>query len=363
MRVLLLGEFSGLHVNLSKGLKELGINVTIASSGDGWKDYYRDVDLSASGSFRKIKLIWALIKNFHMLVGYDVVQLINPNFLDAKPNTNIIVFNILKRFNKAYFLGANGNDHFYIKYALTGKYEKSVFNYPKLREESYIKDYIEIPMSDKYKKYNYKLANIAKGITACCAEYEIAYKKEYGHKLTFIPLPFQTNQYIYSNSITPNSKIIFFLGHYKRRQALKGTDVIHETLLKLKENYPNDVELRVVDSVPFKEYQHLMNTSHILIDQLYSYGCGMNGVLGMAKGLIVCGGADPYMYKLMNDDHNKPLVYLPIDEAEMYNTFEKLIKNKNQLHKKALASREFAEKHHDHIKVARQYVDFWKSKI
>ena len=37
MKVLLLGEFSGLYKYLYDGLKEIGVDVIWASNGDGWK--------------------------------------------------------------------------------------------------------------------------------------------------------------------------------------------------------------------------------------------------------------------------------------------------------------------------------------
>ena len=45
MRILLLGEYSNVHATLAKGLRELGHEVTVASSGDSWKGYERDIDL------------------------------------------------------------------------------------------------------------------------------------------------------------------------------------------------------------------------------------------------------------------------------------------------------------------------------
>ena len=38
MRVLLMGEFSGLFTNLKNGLLELGVDCRLASIGDGWKE-------------------------------------------------------------------------------------------------------------------------------------------------------------------------------------------------------------------------------------------------------------------------------------------------------------------------------------
>ncbi|MBS2098231.1 glycosyltransferase [Carboxylicivirga linearis] len=364
MKILLLGEFSGLHANLAAGLKELGHDVTVASAGDGWKNYPRDIDFNYKGKNRKIKLLWAILKNTPKLIGYDVVQLVNPNFLDAKPMINRLVFEFVNLFNKSIFLGANGNDYYYVSYGLSGKYSKSVFNDASLLKDDYVRQYVKVPLSNIYKKYNHKIAKVAKGITACCAEYELAYREQFGQKLTFIPLPIQTQKFMFCNEVKEDTKkISFFMGHYKDRQVLKGTDVIHRVLKKIERDYPNDVMLNIVDSVPFEVYQKLFNNSHILVDQLYSYGCGLNGVLGMSKGMVVAGGADEHMYKLMEEHKNFPLINLPIDEEDMYVVFENLIKQKKSLPKLAKASRKFAEEHHDYLYVAKEYVRFWEQKI
>ena len=45
MRILLLGEFSNVHATLALGLRKLGHDVVVASDGDEWKNYPRDIDL------------------------------------------------------------------------------------------------------------------------------------------------------------------------------------------------------------------------------------------------------------------------------------------------------------------------------
>ena len=46
MRILLLGDYSNVHATLADGLRQLGHTVVVASDGDGWKNYPRDVDLA-----------------------------------------------------------------------------------------------------------------------------------------------------------------------------------------------------------------------------------------------------------------------------------------------------------------------------
>lgn len=48
MRILLCGEYSNVHATLAKGLRALGHKVTLASNGDFWKNYPRDIDFARS---------------------------------------------------------------------------------------------------------------------------------------------------------------------------------------------------------------------------------------------------------------------------------------------------------------------------
>ena len=42
----MLGEYSNVHATLAEGLRALGNEVVVASNGDFWKDYPRDIDLT-----------------------------------------------------------------------------------------------------------------------------------------------------------------------------------------------------------------------------------------------------------------------------------------------------------------------------
>jgi len=361
MKILLLGEYSGLHQTLAIGLRELGQNVTVISDGDAWKNYDRDIDFKFSEKNRKLDIVIKLLRNIRHLIGYDVVQLINPNFLNLTPKNNLRIFKLLQRFNKNVFLGANGIDYFVAKYSLSGNYTKCVINLPLLKTNVEIKKYINAPLSPEYSKLNIHIASKVAGITACCAEYQIAYNKDFKNKLCFIPLPIQTDLHPYSNTfLSTNEKLIFFLGHYSKRGVIKGTDVLKKVLLELEKNYPEQITVNIAEGVPFETYQHMLDSSNVLCDQLYSYGCGMNGALGLSKGLVVAGGGEDYMYKLFGEEINFPIINLPTTESEIYKTFEALIKEKDTLYRRALRSREFAIKHHNYLNVAKSYLAFWK---
>ena len=115
-------------------------------------------------------------------------------------------------------------------------------------------------------------------------------------------------------------------------------------------------------SVPYQEYKQMMYSSDILFDQLYSYTPGMNGLIAMAKGLIVIGGGEPEMYDLMGEQENRPIINVLPDEQDIYQKARSLIMHRELLEQLSLDSRRFVEKHHDHIKVASEYLHFWESR-
>ena len=99
MKILLLGEFSNVHTTLAKGLRQLGHEVTLASDGDGWKDYPRDVDLRrpSLGALSSAAYFCRLIKQFRQFRGYDIVQLINPIFLPLRAERMGVFYKYLRR--------------------------------------------------------------------------------------------------------------------------------------------------------------------------------------------------------------------------------------------------------------------------
>jgi len=361
MRVLLLGEFSGLHQNLAVGLREFGVDVTVASDGDGWKDYPRDIDLFRDFEKSRNIFLFKLLKRIPNLSGYDVVQLNNPKFLNATPTFNSLVFNYLNLTNKNIFLGAHGMDTYYINYALSGKLKHSVFQVPQIQNDPHIIQLKKLAKNCTELNLNKKIAQKSKGIVASSPGYYLSYKKSFPNKTTYIPVPIDTKYHSKVFTLNNHSKKIkFFLGKMKGRIYRKGTDVIHDVLLELKKKYPNDIELIIVNSVPFNEYQTLLNSSHVLCDQLYAYGIGLNGLIAQSKGLIVCGGADEEMYNALGEEKNRPIIDLNVPRKKMLESFEQIIANKSILHELSSKNRDFVVKHHDSAVIAEKYIKFWK---
>ena len=209
---------------------------------------------------------------------------------------------------------------------------------------------------------NKKMAEEANGISCCLYEYYISYYSEFKEKAKYLPLPINLQEHPLRNIPKYPEQVQFFIGIQKDRNELKGTDRMLNVLQKLARDYPDIVKIAKAVSVPYQEYKQMMYGSDILLDQLYSYTPGMNGLIAMAKGLVVIGGGEPEMYDLMGEQENRPIINVLPDEQDIYQKAESLIMHRESLEQRSLNSRHFVEKHHDHIKVAGEYLHFWESR-
>jgi len=102
MKILLLGDYSNVHATLATALRALGHEVTLASDGDGWKSYARDIDLKRHGMHwcSTMAFLWRLWRAFRRFKGYDVVQLINPVFLPLRAERIYPYYRFLRRHNR-----------------------------------------------------------------------------------------------------------------------------------------------------------------------------------------------------------------------------------------------------------------------
>ena len=112
MKILLIGEYSNVHWGLAEGLRKAGHKVCVLSNGDFWKNYKRDISLvrHEGKPFAGIRYLLNAIALLPKMRGYDVVQLINPMFLELKAERILPFYRYLRRHNKKVFLGAMGMD-------------------------------------------------------------------------------------------------------------------------------------------------------------------------------------------------------------------------------------------------------------
>ena len=128
----------------------------------------------------------------------------------------------------------------------------------------------------------------------------------------------------------------------------------------LKEKYPDLLELRIAEGVPFDEYQRMMDGSDAILDQLYSYTPSMNSLLAMSKGIIVIGGGEPENYDILGENELRPIINVQPDYQSVYNELEQLILHPERISDLKKQSVEYVRRHHDYLKVAEQYIKFYQ---
>ena len=360
MKILLIGEYSNVHATLAEGLRHFGHEVTVVSNGDFWKAYPRDIDVSRPvGRWGGLRLLTKIYTLLPRLRGYDVVQLINPMFFELKAERLFPLYRYLRRHNRKVFLGGFGMDWYWVHTCVTLKpLRYSDFNIGEtlrtnpdaLRERH---DWLGTAKG----RLNQWIANDCDGIITGLYEYWACYHPVFPQKTTFIPFPIRLPET--QTPVTPSSKVVIFIGINRERSAYKGTDIMLQAAQEVGRRYPQAMELRVAESVPFNKYQEMMDGADAILDQLYSYTPSMNPLLAMSKGIICIGGGEPENYEIINETVLRPIINVAPTYDSVFHELEQLVLHPERIPELKRQSVAYVRKHHDYLKVAQQYLDFW----
>ena len=367
MRILLLGEYSNVHATLALAFRHLGHKVTVASNGDFWKNYERDIDLSRTpNKLGGIRLAIKLITRLRAFTGYDIVQLINPMFVELRAERIFPIYKFLRKHNRRVVMGAFGMDYYWVRTCLVEKpLRYSDFNIGnELRtNKDALKERADW-LGTKKEELNRMMAKDCDAIICGLYEYWVSYKDHYPHKTHFIPFPIVCDQE--EDASTPPAvhppssyKTRFFLGINKERSEYKGTDIMLQAALDVKRDLPNLVDLKVVESVPFQEYRQLMRGADAILDQLYSYTPSMNSLEAMSHGVICIGGGEPENYDILGDEDLKPIVNVLPSYHSVYNQMARLAKDCALVAKLKKESKEYVYRYHEYKKVGLRYLSIY----
>lgn len=364
MKILLIGEYSNVHATLAEGLKALGHQVTVLSNGDFWKDYPRDINLVRTYTkWGGVKYMLKLYSLLPRLRGFDVVQLINPMFLELQAKYLFFIYDYLRKHNGKMILGAFGMDYYWVNTCTNEKpLRYSDFNIDeKVRNNAdALKERADWIGTDK-ERLNKYIAENCDGIVTGLYEYQVCYEMFFPQKTKYIPFPIRLEQ----SELTETQRLIpdklkLFIGISKGRSEYKGTDIMLKAAQKLVEKYPDLVELRIAEGVPFNQYKQMMEGSDAILDQLYSYTPSMNPLLAMSKGIICVGGGEPENYEIIHENELRPIINVLPNEESVFNELESLVHHRDRIPELKRQSVEYVKKHHDYVKVARQYEEVYK---
>ena len=363
MRILLLGEYSNVHATLAEGLRELGHEVSVASNGDFWKNYPRDIDLAREnthwGGIKLMLKTYALLPKWR---DYDVVQLINPMFLELKAGRIFPIYRYLKRHNRKLFLGAFGMDYYWVNECVTRMpLRYSDFNIGgQLRTNPEAMTERRDWTGTAKEALNRTIASESDGIIAGLYEYWVCYEPNFPGKTAFIPFPIIPKKV--STDFPVPRKVRVFIGINRERSAYKGTDIMLSAAEEVLGRHPARMELVKAESVPFREYTQMMDGADAILDQLYAYTPSMNPLEAMSKGIICIGGGEPENYEIIGERQLRPIINVEPSRESVVERLEQLVMHPERIPELKRQSIEYIRRHHDYLKVARQYIDFWNSK-
>jgi len=358
MKILLLGEYSNLHWTLARGLRQLGHEVTVASNGDFWKDYPRDIDFARQpGKWGGIKLMARIYSNLSRLRGYDIVQIINPVFFELRAERLFPIYRYLRRHNGKMVLGAFGMDYYWVSVNTNERpLRYSDFNIgQQLRTDApAVKEQADWTGTAK-ERLNCMIADDCDAIVTGLYEYQAIYAPKFPSKTHYIPLPIDMPTEECCTDRAQSSKVVVFIGISRGRSEYKGTDIMLRAAEDLRLRYAHCMKLVVAEGVPFEQYRRMMDGSDAILDQLYSYTPSMNSLLAMSKGIICIGGGEPECYDILGERELRPIVNVEPKYESVYHELEQLITHPDRIPELKRQSIEFVKRHHDFMKVARQY--------
>ena len=375
MDVLLVGEYSRLHNSLKEGLIELGHNVTLAGTGDGFKGY--PVDLNYEAKLFSLPVLKTIKRYFNRifkidlgyvergvrfyfllpkLKGYAIVQLINETPIKTLPLLERYLLKKLMKQNKKTFLLCCGIDYIVANYMLERKPRYSVmdpyFNDKSLPEYGYILEYA----NDQHKKTHDFFYGSINGVIASDMDYYLPLQDN-PNFLGLVSNPINLSRLPYIEPVI-NDKIIIFLGINRLSYNQKGIPFFEKTLDVISAKYGDKVEIIVVESIPYEDYINLYDRAHILLDQVYGYDQGYNALEAMAKGKVVFTGAEKEFMDYYGLTEEVAINALP-DVNYLVEKLSYLIDNPEEIKAISNRARTFIEKEHEFVKIARKYLEIW----
>ena len=244
MKILFVGDYSNLHTTLARELRRMGHQADVLSDRCGHMNLDTDFYLKrTSGIIGGFKYLYDLFNLLPLLKGYDVVQLINTNFLRLKPQKYKYFYDILKKQNGSIFLTLAGNDYYFCKAC----YDAKLFRFSEFKlGKDFTPGHIANPgylygwISNANKNWaDYLLENI-NGAMAVLPEYDMAAKPILKDRVTFTNLPVDITELPKASNFV-EGKIKIFVAMRSGVEHWKGTKLLYKLAQEIEKEMPDKV--------------------------------------------------------------------------------------------------------------------------
>lgn len=358
LKVLLLGDFSGVHKNLAEGLRNLGVDAVDASYGNAWRQLGSTIDFekNIAGLPNIVSRNISPFINYERLTNNDVVQFIHYTNFNPRFGINRLLSAKIARSNGKAFLVSTGCD------SRTRAFFKDEYTFSDICKECLRSD--QKSTSCEFDSLNAKndedeFLRLIDGVIPFTYEYAESYRRAGELKLMkTIPMPMNTDRVEYAENIV-SGKIVFF--HGLNRIGFKGTDLIRTAMENVRRRFPNDIEVVIEGKMSLTDYLKLLQRTNVVVDQTYGITYGMNAVYSMALGKVVMGGGHPpglHEYGVATC----PVIPILPNLRSIEEGIERIIERRNEIRDIGLQSRQYVERVHHYELVARQFLAAWASR-
>lgn len=369
-KILLVSDYSNFHSTLAKGLRRIGCDVTLVSNRGTFMQCDCDILLRRKWRGKIGGLVhtvdaWQTI--LRKLRDFDIVSMRDPLFLELKPEKCNMLFNLIARLNPNIFLTylttdlpfinmieAEDSPLRYSEWFIDGK-PNDMYLQERWKWEEWHSEAMAALNNNFYGKI--------KGAVTALYEYHKSAERVFPKdKFAYGGIPIDVES-IPHTVIDRPEKIRIFIVHDYRRKFEKGAHLLEEAARRVRERHPDKMDLVMVENVPRKTYLDLMQSSHILLDQVYSYTPATAALEAMAAGLTVVSGAEPEYYDFIGETENFPLVNAPVHPEALESTIEYLVTHPEDFAERSRRGRAFVEKHNNLELVASRFLDFWLKNV
>lgn len=364
MKILFIGDYSNFHATLSRALRRLGHQTTVVSSGSRCMDTERDIDLSRKpGMAGAVSYLWRVFRLWPTLRDFDIVQIINPNFLHLRTGKNRYFFNELKRQNRHVCLSLAGSDPVTVK----GCVEDGLFRYSEFRIGEEKSPYAKGTPGIEYRWLNgtmgdhcrFVYENVEAAFSALY-EYHIAAKPYLHDRLVYTGIPVDLESVKEMPFAIPaDGKVNILVGIKTECELFKGTDRLLQAAREVERLHPDKCRVLVARDLPYTEYVAMLRDAHVVLDQLYSYTPATNALETMAMGKVSVSGAEPEYYEFIGEDELHPIVNVVPDDEQIRSTIEQLVTSPEDMRRRAAMGRDFVRKHNSADVVASKFIGRW----
>lgn len=367
MKILFAGDYSGFHATLARELRGMGHECVVMGDGSRCMDTARDIDLSRHGGlFGSMAYLSKVFRLWPTLRGFDVVQLINPNFLHLRPGKIRYFFRELKSHNALIGLSLAGSDPVSVKACM----EDGLFRYSEFKVGDEKTEYVRSTPGIVYKWLNGGMGDHCRFIyeNVDCAvsalyEYHVA-SEPYLHStplsyggipIDMASLPFREYR------PAPDGRLNLLVGIKTEMELFKGTGRLLAAAREVERRHPDKCRVTVARDLPFSQYARKLEEADVVLDQLYSYTPATNALQAMAMGKIAVSGGEPEFYDFIGERDMCPVVNVVPDDKLIADTLESLVlAPAGELAERSRMGRAFVEKHNSAHIVARRFLKAWE---